>query len=143
MTGRASRTRGANAERAVAAYMRDNGWPNARRCLAGDGNQHTDIDGIPGVSIEVKDRASSSWPAWRLQATRQAHEGDVLVVVRRFRGMTDPGRWEAHIPLRDWHWIGGGKPRDIDTVICPRTEERWVRTTLADIVHHLNQDTPT
>ncbi len=141
MTGAASRNRGANAERAVANYMRQHGWPNARRCLAGDGNQHTDIDGVPGVSIEVKDRASSSWPAWRHQAITQAHPGDTVIVIRRTRGVTDVGQWEAQI-----RWIDVEDHLDDSSlngtfVMCPRTGTTWVRTTVADIVRHLyNQD---
>ena len=143
MTGRANRTRGANAERAVAAYLRDHGWPNARRCLAGDGNQHTDIDGIPGVSVEVKDRANSSWPTWRHQAVTQAHAGDVVVVVRRTRGVTDVGQWEAQITEDVWWDRHYAKCNDractfgahgVDPVYCPRTDLDWVRITVADVV---------
>jgi hypothetical protein len=121
--------------------MRQHGWPNARRCLAGDGNQHTDIDGIPSVSIEVKDRTSSSWPAWRLQAITQAHPGDIVIVIRRTRGVTDVGQWEAQMPLRDWYWITDPHDRTFpDTVDCSRTSEEWARLTVANIVQLL-QDT--
>ena len=143
MTGAASRNRGANAERAVAAYMRANGWPNARRCLAGDGHQHTDIDGIPGVSIEVKDRTSSSWPAWRLQAITQAHPGDLVVVIRRVRGLPDVGSWDAQIRWIDLEDYLDNSSLNGTFVMCPRTGTTWVRTTVADIVHQLHQDTPT
>ena len=144
MTGAASRNRGANAERAVAAYMRANGWPNARRCLAGDGAQHTDIDGIPGVSIEVKDRASSSWPAWRMQAITQAHDGDIVIVVRRVRGVTDVGQWDAQIPWWRW-WAHTRHAAGIKLIDCPRTGRLWANTTFATIVAELarQQDTPT
>jgi hypothetical protein len=142
VTGRANRNRGANAERAVANYMREHGWPNARRCLAGDGNQHTDIDGIPGVSIEVKDRTSSSWPAWRHQAITQALPGSIVVVVRRVRGVTDVGAWDAQIPWIDVEDHLNNSSLNGTFVMCPRTGTTWVRTAVADIVHHLNQDTP-
>ena len=55
MNGRANRARGARAEVAVVNWLRDHGYPDARRYLAGDGRQPGDIDAIPGVSIEVKD----------------------------------------------------------------------------------------
>lgn len=141
MTGAASRTRGANAERAVAAYLRDNGFPNAKRTFAGDGRQDSDIAGVPGVSIEVKDVASSAWPSWRAQAVEQALPGDIVVVVRRWRGVSDVGRWEAQMPLRDWHWLvymSGIVP--LFTVHCKRTKEQWVRCVFSDIVALLAVD---
>lgn len=61
-SGRANRRRGADAERQVVNYLREHGYPDARRYLAGDSRQPGDIDAIPGVSIEVKDRARSAWP---------------------------------------------------------------------------------
>jgi hypothetical protein len=95
MTGAASRRRGANAERAVVNWMRLNGFPDARRYLAGDGRQPGDVDAIPGVCIEVKDRAQSAWPSWERQALAEAGPKRIAVVVRRERGNTDVGEWPA------------------------------------------------
>jgi hypothetical protein len=147
MTGAANRRRGADAERAVVNYLKAQGFTNARRVLAGDGHQHSDIDGIPGVSIEVKDRTSSSWPAWRLQAVTQARPGDTVIVVRRVRGVTDVGQWEAHILEDDWWTLHVPRCDDracslgnhlIDITDCPRTGQWWCRLTFADIVELLN-----
>ena len=77
------RDRGARAERAVVNYLRENGWPDARRYLAGDGRQPGDVDFHPLVCLEVKDRAESRWPTWCRQAASEAREGMVPVVVRR------------------------------------------------------------
>lgn len=95
MSGAASRRRGADAERAVVNWLRDNGYPDARRYLAGDGRQPGDIDAIVGVVIEVKDVASSAWPSWCEQAARQAGPDRLPIVVRRVRGNRDVAVWPA------------------------------------------------
>lgn len=137
----ANRRRGADAERAVCAYLRVNGYPDARRYLAGDGNQPGDIDAIPGVCIEVKDRKQSAWPSWQEQALAEAGPHRFAVVVRRRRGVPDVGEWEARIPLPMWRALHG-PDRQVVTAVCPRTERRWVITTFAAITHLLREDTP-
>ena len=106
MTGKASRDRGARCERAIVNYLRANGFPDARRVLAGDGRQHSDIEFHPLVSLEAKDVASSAWPSWCRQAVAQAHPGTVPVVVRRVRGETNVGLWMARVPLPGARMIG-------------------------------------
>lgn len=96
MTGAANRRRGAVAERAVVAWLRARGYPDARRRLAGNG-QAGDIDGVPGLVIEVKDVAMSAWPTWCRQAAAEAG-GTPWVVVRRTRGEPDVGRWLCVAP---------------------------------------------
>lgn len=127
MTGAASRRRGADAERAVVAWLRSNGWPDARRYLAGDGRQPGDIDCWPGVAIEVKDRKASSWPAWRAQALIEA-SGRIPVVVRRTRGEPNVGRWTTEVRATGWDQLGG---RVLPCEWCPRTGRTWVRTEFA------------
>lgn len=95
--GRANRRRGAAAERSVVAWLRHNGYPDARRTLAGDGRQAGDVDGVQGLTIEVKDVDRSAWPTWMRQAEEQAN-GGAWVVVRRTRGNPDVGAW----PCRWW-----------------------------------------
>ncbi len=95
MSGAANRRRGADAERAVVAWLREHGYPDARRYLAGDGRQPGDIDAIPGVCIEVKDRKQSAWPTWIRQAVLEAGQDRLAVVVRRSRGKPAVGEWEA------------------------------------------------
>lgn len=95
----ANRNRGARAEVAVVNYLRANGYPDARRYLAGDGRQPGDIDGWhPLICCEVKDVARSAWPSWCRQAVAEARDGMVPVVVRRTRGVPDVGLWECRTP---------------------------------------------
>jgi hypothetical protein len=108
MTGAASRRRGADAERKVVNWLRDNGYPDARRYLAGDGRQPGDIDAIPGVVIEVKDVAASAWPSWCRQAETQAGPDRLPIVVRRTRGVPDVAQWSARwLPDHVTEWFSG------------------------------------
>lgn len=104
MTGGAMpRTKGAVAERAVAAWLRDNGWPDARRYLAGDGKQPGDIDAIPGVTLEVKAQRAHDIAGWLRQTETEAHGRFPLLVVKPPR-ITDVGDWWAVTRLH--HLIG-------------------------------------
>ena len=136
MRGAANRRRGANAERAVVAWLRANGYPHARRYLAGDGRQPGDIDGVPGVCIEVKDidPSRSAWPSWRAQVLAEAG-GRIPVVVRRTRGVTDVGQWEAETTVLDWWAIGGGSVAVANP--CRRTCTAWVRLPFGELMEAL------
>ena len=133
--GRANRRRGADAERAVVAWLRANGYPDARRYLAGDGRQPGDIDGVPGVVIEVKDVASSAWPTWRAQVLAEAG-GRIPVVVRRTRGVGDVGQWEAETTVLAWHRAPRWADRP-DRSFCRRTEQWWVRLPFGELMEAL------
>ena len=100
MSGRMSRNKGANAERAVVNHLRQHGWPDARRYLAGDGRQPGDIDAIPGVSLEVKSQAVYDFPGWLRQAVAEAGER-LPVVVAKPKGVTDVGQWWCVLRLDD------------------------------------------
>ena len=127
MTGAASRRRGANAERMVVDYLRAHGWPDARRYLAGDGRQRLlgDIDAVPGVAVEVKDRAQSAWSSW----LRDVEDGNdrVTVVVRRARGNPDVGQWPAVVGSAD-DWTARLDGVDPVTVVVGTNcrPERWL-----------------
>lgn len=100
--GARNRDRGARGERAVVAYLRQNGWPDARRYLAADGRAPGDIDAIPGVAIEVKDRAVACWPEWIRQAKAEAGPDRMWAVVRRTRGTPDVAQWPTIVDAQAW-----------------------------------------
>ena len=105
MSGAFSRNKGARAERAVVNYLRANGYPDARRILAGDGRQDGDVAGVPLVCIEVKDHKRTQWGAWMRQAWQESTPAhDWVVVVRKVPRVTDVGQWEARWTLR--HGVG-------------------------------------
>jgi hypothetical protein len=94
--GRAARAKGHRAERAVVAFLRAHGHPDAattRSRLGHDGfHAPGDVAGVPGLVIEVKDVAASAFPTWCTQASIEAN-GTPWCVVRREPGVTDVGRW--------------------------------------------------
>lgn len=75
-----SRRKGASAEREVAAIIRDlTGWDVRRRVRQHDGD--SDLEGVPGWSLEVKRHAKApraSVRGWWQQAVRQAAPSDSL-----------------------------------------------------------------
>ena len=111
----------------VVDHLRAHGWPDARRYLAGDGRQRHlgDVDAIPGVAVEVKDRASSEWPTW----LRDVEDGNerVTVVVRRVRGNPDVGQWPAVVgSLDDWLQRLDGVPPTVTVFGTRCTPAKWV-----------------
>lgn len=132
--GAAERRRGADAERAVVAYLRSVGWPDARRYLAGDGRQPGDIDAIPGVVIEVKDVARSCWPTWCRQALAEAGPDRVAIVVRRERGVADVGRWPARFSGPYSPLMPTRSPIDAHFVPDPNGGHWWWSLTFAEAV---------
>ena len=134
MTGKASRDRGANAERAVVNWLRANGHPEARRHHGADGRAPGDIMGVPGVCIEVKDRASSSYGVWREQLLAETPNGHVPVLVRRTRGVTDVGQWDAEMPVTTHVDFGQST---FTNRFCPRTDQHWIRMTFAHLIEAL------
>ncbi|MEM7342463.1 MAG: hypothetical protein AAF467_27745 [Actinomycetota bacterium] len=103
MTGRAAQRKGAKAERDVAAYLNQHGFPHARR--RANRGQHNDIGDIaelgPGLVIEVKDRVKASPAAWLAQlATEMAAAGaDQGAVIYKRAGTTNVADWHALLPV--------------------------------------------
>jgi hypothetical protein len=104
MNGAANRRRGHVAERRVAAYLREHGYPNAqtsRAALGHDGTRQPGdvIHGPDRLVVSVKDVAASCWPTWCRQAREEA-DGRPWVVVRKLRGAGggDVGQWPCVYP---------------------------------------------
>lgn len=94
--GKASRDKGKSGEREIAAIVRDlTGWDVRRRVRQHDGD--SDLEGIPGWSVEVKRHATASRAdikAWWSQAVAQAwDEAGTVRPVLFFR--RDRDEWRA------------------------------------------------
>lgn len=91
--GNAPRRKGRTAEQDAVRWLREHGWPDARRYLAGDGRQPGDVDGVPGACLDVKHAQRIELSAWLAQVDREARPDQVPFVVVRLPRETDPGRW--------------------------------------------------
>lgn len=100
--GKPSRDKGARGEVALVNWLRANGYPDARRYLAGDGRQPGDVDGIPGLCADVKNCARLDIPGWLRQVRAEAGPNRTPLVVVKPRGVADPGEWWAITTVRDF-----------------------------------------
>lgn len=91
------KSRGMETQNAVAAYFRENGWPNAQS--AGSGRPGKDVLGVP-FACEVKGRRDLRLQAWLRQAEGY---GDLPFVVHRPDGMglASVELWPASFRLKD------------------------------------------
>ncbi|WP_338413828.1 hypothetical protein [uncultured Sphaerotilus sp.] len=107
-----SRTKGQTGEREAAALIRDlTGWDVRRRVRQHDGD--SDLEGVPGWSVEIKRHASASRgdiAAWWAQAVAQARPAGLLPVLLYRR---DRDQWRAvwpvgvHLALQERdYWTG-------------------------------------
>ena len=93
----AQRRKGAVGEREALSLIRAAGWPNARRTSDGRAQigRGDVLNGPAGVHIEIKRQERLNIPKAFDQATGDAHELDIPIVVHR------PSRhaWMATLPL--------------------------------------------
>lgn len=91
-----SRTKGKLGEAQVVALARDAGFPDANRSWQTpqlDG----DLQGIPGVHLEVRRREGTSVEAWAKEVEQKCRNGNLPVVA--WRRSNQP--WRATLPLTD------------------------------------------
>ena len=96
--------KGSAAELAVAKWLRKLGWVHAERSRAGWTDDRGDIDGMPGVVVEVKNCKTISIPEWLREleveiANAQAWTG---AVIAKRKGSTDVDDWYAIMPAKIW-----------------------------------------
>ena len=89
--GRASRRKGTTYERDVIRWLRSHGVPHAERTSTGRTQTRGDIDGIPGVHLELRNRARIDLATWLDDTTTAAGDALPVLIVRR-RGTTDRGQ---------------------------------------------------
>lgn len=96
--GAMQRTKGQTGEREAAALIRDlTGWDVRRRVRQHDGD--SDLEGVPGWSVEIKRHASAGRAdirAWWAQAVAQAQRTGALPVLLYRR---DRDQWRAVWPV--------------------------------------------
>lgn len=119
--------KGADTERQVAKYLRENGFPQAdRRLREGRADDQGDIDGVPLTVIQVKYWAEKRLQKWATETLKQRDTAGVphcLLVVRTpHRGISG---WDAYAPPRQWL---GDPARDLG--LDERESWTWVRTDL-------------
>ena len=99
------KVKGDKAERDVAGYLAAHGFPYAERAYgAGRPDDVGDIDGIPGVVVEVKNHKALTIPAWLNELEVEMSNARAVhgAVVAKRRGSTDVGSWYAIAPFADW-----------------------------------------
>ena len=96
--------KGSAAELRVVKWLRENGWIHAERSRAGWQDDRGDVDGLPGVVVEVKNQKRIDLPGWldELEVEcRNAKAWTGVLVVKR-RGSTDPDDWYCVMPGYRW-----------------------------------------
>ena len=96
--------KGSAAEPAVAKWLRKLGWIHAERSRAGWQDDRGDIDGMPGVCIEVKAEKKIDIPGYLREleveiAHAKAWTGTVII---KRRGSTNVDDWYAVMPAKIW-----------------------------------------
>lgn len=100
----ASKAKGSAAERAVVKFLQANGFIHAERTRAGWADDRGDIDGLPGVTIEVKaeKRIDLAGYMGELEREMKAGKADTGAVIVKRRGTTNVGAWYAVLPASLW-----------------------------------------
>jgi hypothetical protein len=96
--------KGSSAELAVAKWLNLLGWTGAERSRCGWSDDRGDIDGIPGVCIEVKNEKRIDLPGYLRELEvemKNAKAWAGAVIVKR-RGSTNPADWYAVMPAQKW-----------------------------------------
>ena len=94
-----SRQKGKVGELEIAEFLREHGFPGARRGQQFSGlGDSPDVVGVPGVHVEVKRVEKGNLYDWMAQAKRDAKEGNIPVVMHR-RSRQD---WVAILPLDEF-----------------------------------------
>jgi hypothetical protein len=97
--GAYARAKGRDAEQAVARYLQSAGYPLACTARSSSGGMQfgEDILGVPGISIEVKNRSSLDLPRSLRQAAIQGGPDKIPVVIIKpvGVGLESVGDWFA------------------------------------------------
>jgi hypothetical protein len=96
--------KGSAAELAVAKWLRKLGWIHAERSRAGWQDDRGDIDGLPGICIEVKAEKKIDIPGYLRELEVEIENAKAwtgTVIIKR-RGSTNVDDWYAVMPAKIW-----------------------------------------
>jgi len=96
--------KGSAAELAVAKWLRKLGWIHAERSRAGWQDDRGDIDGLPGICIEVKAEKKIDIPGYLRELEVEIENAKAwtgAVIIKR-RGSTNVDDWYAVMPAKVW-----------------------------------------
>jgi hypothetical protein len=99
-----NKRKGNRAELLVAKWLRRYGWINAERSRAGWTDDRGDIDGIPGVCVEVKNEKKIDISGYLKELEREmsnARAWTGAVIVKR-RGTEEVDDWYAVMSAKVW-----------------------------------------
>jgi hypothetical protein len=96
--------KGSAAELAVAKWLRKLGWIHAERSRAGWTDDRGDIDGLPGICIEVKNEKKIDIPGYlrELEVEMENAKAWTGTVIVKRRGSTNVDDWYAVMPAKAW-----------------------------------------
>ena len=96
--------KGSAAELAVAKWLRKLGWIHAERSRAGWTDDRGDIDGLPGIVIEVKNEKRFDLPGYlrELEVEMENAKAWTGTVIIKRRGSTNVDDWYAVMPAKVW-----------------------------------------
>lgn len=114
----ANARKGAETERMVAKYLREQGfWMADRRLREGRRDDQGDIDGVPFTTIQVKYVQDNRYQAWVLDTLKQRDAaGTPLCLLVRRVPRKPVEQWEASMPVTQlvpvvademeaWTWV--------------------------------------
>jgi hypothetical protein len=98
----ANKDKGRRAELAVGRYLNEQGWPHAEPTRrSGWADDRGDIDGLPGVCLEVKADKHFRRDEWIAELAAEMGNARCqvgAVIVKRW-GTTEVGDWYALLPV--------------------------------------------
>lgn len=98
--------RGRESELRLAEHFQERGFPHAQ--ATANWATGADLQGTPGLAVEVKSRARLDLPGWYRQAQKQAgHMLPLLVVRGRNDGPANVGNWLAVLAVDDFLRVWG------------------------------------
>lgn len=110
--GKMSRDKGKRGERAFASLCKLNGY-DARRTaqVRGDRDGAADVEGLPGIHVEVKWQEKMKLYDWMAQSVRDAEKGDKnLPIVAHKKNNAD---WLITMQANDWFTLYRNAPMEV------------------------------